>query len=65
MLSFINNIRIAMPGEIEMRPLSPEEKDTISPLFYRKSKDSFDFSDITKKLAGKNVKPVYANKEDS
>lgn len=65
MLSFINNIRIAMPGEIEMRPLSPEEKDTIFPLFYRKSKDSFDFSDITKKLAGKNVKPVYANKEDS
>lgn len=60
MLSFINNIRIALPGEQGLRALTPEERATISPLFFRKSKDNFDFSDIVKKLVGKRVIPVYA-----
>lgn len=59
MLSFINNIRIARPGDILMRPLYSEEKALILPLFYRKSKENFDFSDISKKLAGKRVSVAY------
>ena len=60
MLSFINSIRIALPGEQDLRPLTPEERTAISPLFFRKSKENFDFSDIVKKLVGKRVIPVYA-----
>ena len=60
MLSFINNIRIAFPGEENLRPLNSDERDQISSLFFRKSKDNFDFSDIARKLAGKRVIPVYA-----
>ena len=63
MLSFVNNIRIALPGEPELRPLTSNEKDEIFPLFYRKSKANFDFSDIIKKLAGKRVVPVIANNQ--
>jgi len=61
MLSFINNIRLALPGEKDMRALTQDEKDSILPLFYRKSKSNFDFSDISKKLAGKNVLAVFSN----
>lgn len=61
MLSFINNIRIARPGDVEMRPLSADEKAMILPLFYRKSKENFDFADISKKLAGKGQVPQFDN----
>lgn len=61
MLSFINNIRVAFPGEYELRPLSSEEKQRIEPLFYRKSKDNFDFSDISKVIAGRGVNAKYDN----
>lgn len=61
MLSFVNNIRIAKPGDVEMRPLSCEEKAIIIPLFYRKSKENFDFADISKKLAGKGQVPHFDN----
>lgn len=53
MLSFINNIKVKVEGESDYRQLSNKEKDLIKPLFYRKSKDSFDFEDIAKKIAGK------------
>lgn len=61
MLSFINNIRIARPGDIEMRRLSDEEITAIKPLFFRKSKENFDFADISKKLAGKGLIPQFDN----
>lgn len=60
MLSFINNIRIAKPGEVMLRGLKEEEKALILPLFTRKSKANFDFSDISKKLAGKGVSVIYS-----
>lgn len=61
MLSFINNIRIAFPGDSELRRLDGNEKDAIVPLFFRKSKDNFDFIDISKKLAGKRNKTAFDN----
>ncbi len=65
MRSFINNIRVALPGETEMRPLSSAEISAIEPLFFRKSKDTFDFADISKKLAGKGIVPVYKHQDDA
>lgn len=61
MLCFVNNIRLALPGEIEMRPLTQEEKELIFPLFFRKSKANFDFSDISKRLVGKKATAIYTN----
>lgn len=61
MLSFVNNIRLAMPGELEMRPLTDDEKSAILPLFFRKSKENFDFSDISKKLVGKKTIIKYGD----
>ncbi|MDE7154490.1 MAG: CRISPR-associated protein Csn1 [Muribaculaceae bacterium] len=54
MLSFINNIKIRYVGSDEFRGLDRSEKEKILPLFFRKSKETFDFEDIAKKLAGKN-----------
>lgn len=54
MLSFINSIKILTPDDEEMRFLNTTEKKAIYPLFYRTSKDQFDFEDIAKKLAPKN-----------
>lgn len=53
MLSFINNIKIKTPRDLELRCLSLEEKAKIQSLFYRVSKPNFDFEDIAKALAGK------------
>lgn len=61
MLQFINNIRIAAPGEAEPRPLSKAEADAIHTLFLRKSKPHFDFEQIARKIAGKGR---YACKGD-
>ena len=52
MRSFINNIRIKGPNDPELRVLSAEEIELITPLFFRKSKEHFDFEEIAKKLAG-------------
>ncbi len=52
MLSFINNIKIKTPSDIKLRSLSKSEIQLITPLFFRKSKDYFDFEDIAKKLSG-------------
>ncbi len=54
MLCFINNIKIKSPEDEKFRPLSNDEKKKVFPLFYRKSKDHFDFEDIAKSLAPRN-----------
>lgn len=53
MLSFINNIRVMGPHDIELRPLNDEELAKVIPMFFRKSKPNFDFEDIAKAIAGK------------
>ncbi len=53
MLSFVNNIKVQTPHDDVLRPLSKEEREKIMPLFFRKSKKTFDFEDIVKKLAPK------------
>lgn len=54
MLSFVNNIKVRGPYDIDLRPLNEAEKSKIEGLFYRKSKPQFDFEDIAKEIAGKN-----------
>lgn len=54
MLSFVNNIKVMGPYDVELRPLTSEEFEKIKSQFFRKSKPSFDFEDIAKALAGKN-----------
>jgi CRISPR-associated endonuclease Csn1 len=59
MLSFVNNIKVKTTSIFDggdYRQLTPEEREQIYPLFLRKSKLSFEFEDIAKKLAGK---PIY------
>ena len=63
MRSFINNIKIKTPNDTAMRMLSAEEVALIEPLFYRKSKEHFDFEDIAKKLSG-GKKGSYAYMSD-
>ncbi len=54
MLCFVNNIKIKTPSDDrDFRALSEDEFEQIKPLFYRKSKEAFDFEDIAKKIAGK------------
>ncbi len=53
MWSFINNIKVQGPHDIELRPLNENEIKTILPKFYRKSKPNFDFEDLAKEIAGK------------
>jgi len=53
MLSFVNNIKIKGPHDIELRPLSQNEFEKAKPMFFRKSKPQFDFEDIAKAIAGK------------
>lgn len=63
MLCFINNIRIKTPADNELRMLNADEVQLIEPLFYRKSKEHFDFEDIAKKLTG-GKKNYYAHIAD-
>lgn len=67
MLSFINNIMIKTSKDSKPRMLNAEEVQLIEPLFYRKSKEQFDFEDIAKKLAGgkKNNYAYIADKVDA
>lgn len=53
MLSFLNNIKIKGPYDIDFRPLNEEEYNKALPMFYRKSKVNFDFEDIAKAIVGK------------
>ncbi len=58
MLSFINSIKVARNRDEddfqEKDFLKEDERCSIIPLFFRKSKHSFRFEDIAKKLKGKN-----------
>ncbi len=51
MLSFINNIKVKGPYDVELRPLTTNEFEKVRKLFFRKSQ--FDFEDIAKAIAGK------------
>lgn len=64
--SFLNNIKIKTPADAEMRYLSGDEKSAILPLFkkYRKSKQTFNFEDIAKKLTGKGQYKYFRDKDD-
>ena len=64
MLSFINNIKVKGPHDIDLRPLNDIEYDKISKLFFRKSKPQFDFEDIAKAIAGKKNYQYIKDKGD-
>ena len=66
MYSFLNNIKIQVNTMFEKgeRYLSAEEKQKVIPLFKRKSKRTFLFEDIAKKLAGKNNYCYYKSGEE-
>ncbi len=66
MFAFINNIKVQVHTLYEQsdRPLTKEEKAQIIPLFKRKSKRTFPFEDIAKKLAGKNNYCYYKSNEE-
>ncbi len=53
MLTFLNNVKVKGPHDIEFRPLNNDEYEKALPMFYRKSKANFDFEDIAKAIAGK------------
>lgn len=53
LLSFVNNIKVMGPYDVELRPLNSDEIAKALPMFYRKSKPNFDFEDIAKAIAGK------------
>ena len=66
MYAFINNIKVQIHTLYEDadRYLTKEEKEQIIPLFKRKSKRTFPFEDIAKKLAGKNNYCYYKSNEE-
>lgn len=64
MLSFINNIKVKGPNDIDLRPLNEEERKKIYGLFFRKSKPQFDFEDIAKAIAGKKNYQYIKDKGD-
>lgn len=66
MYAFINNIKVLSNTLYEQaeRGLTTEEKEKIIPLFKRKSKRTFPFEDIAKKLAGKNNYCYFKSKEE-
>lgn len=66
MYAFINNIKVQVHTLYENaeRGLTDEEKRNIIPLFKRKSKRTFPFEDIAKKLAGKNNYCYYKSNEE-
>ncbi|TAL72050.1 MAG: type II CRISPR RNA-guided endonuclease Cas9, partial [Bacteroidetes bacterium] len=59
MLCFLNHIKIQTEANDKMRTLTQSEKDTIIPLFFRKSKPHFQFDDICKKLTPKGITYEY------
>ncbi len=60
----LNNIKIKTMNDVELRPLTTEEKDLIIPLFLR-VKPQFDFKDIAKKLTPKGQKSAYVKSRDT
>lgn len=63
MLCFLNNVKVKGPYDTELRPLNDNEIAAIEPLFYRKSKPTFDFEEIAKKIAGKKGYYQYIKDE--
>lgn len=63
MLCFINNIKIKTPDDDRLRFLNKQEKEKITHLFHRKSKEHFDFDDIAKQLAPKNQYKFYKSSQ--
>lgn len=61
MWQYINSIKVSYLGG-EFRQLNDDEVSLILPLFFRKSKPSFDFEDIAKRIAGKGN---YAYRDDA
>lgn len=61
MMCFVNNIKIKMPMDLEPRVLNENERKAIEPLFLRSSKDTFNFSDIAKKLGYSKNNPYEFN----
>ncbi|WP_298766443.1 type II CRISPR RNA-guided endonuclease Cas9 [uncultured Polaribacter sp.] len=59
MFSFLNSVKIKTAEEDKLRFLNSKEKAILEPLFYRKSKPNFDFSEIANKLTPKNLKSAY------
>lgn len=53
MWCFINNIKVKTWQDEGYRSLNLAEVEQILPLFFRKTKNQFDFEDIAKKIAGK------------
>ncbi len=66
MYSFLNNIKVQVHTLYESgeRGLTEDEKNKVIPLFKRKSKRTFPFEDIAKKLAGKNNYCYYKSGEE-
>jgi len=64
MLSFINNVKVIGPHDVEPRKLNDVELQKINHLFYRKSKPNFDFEEIAKAIAGKNNYQYIKDKDD-
>lgn len=63
MYAFLNNVKIQTPFDPELRPLEKDELQKVIPLFLRKSKRTFNFEDIAKKLAPKNSYCFYKDRE--
>ena len=59
MYAFINSIKMQGPGDNELRALTEKEKQTIIPLFLRKSKKEFKLEDIAKKLSNSKKNFCY------
>ncbi|TYC17148.1 hypothetical protein ES677_02920 [Bizionia gelidisalsuginis] len=62
MLSFLNTIKIRTLEDDKLRVLNFQERAIIEPLFFRKSKPNFDFSEIAKKLTPKHL--IYGYYKD-
>jgi len=65
MYQYLNNFKIKTPENEKLRELTEEEKEIIKPLFYRKSKTSFDFDEVVKKIIPKHEKAVYFKSKDA
>ncbi len=63
MLQFLNNVKIQTPKDEALRPLNNDEREKVKPLFFRK-KRNFDFKDIAKKLAPKEMYAFYKENPD-
>ncbi len=64
MHAFINNIKLKTPDDDQLRYLNIDEKETIIPLFMRKSKEHFKFEDIAKRLTPKGAKYSYIKRKE-